>query len=218
MPRNLANRAVPVQLQLRVQTCLQVQLFYCFRLHCKHEHNQELIQNVMWWETSKFLWDNREACNDVKHRVKSNLPCSFHQTPESKHARTMVLDLQGVVLWFEGPVRRGAIHTKDDVGEIRKWYPCEVAAPPDSIWDDVCRTFFGMFQFPVPAEGIDISRCGNPNHKSNGFVEGWWGCKTTSLPLLISSINFSLCLCSSKALLSDLCFKTEFTWKRLSEY
>lgn len=32
----------------------------------------------------------------------------------------MVLDLEGDVFWYEGPIWRGAIHTEDDVGEIRK--------------------------------------------------------------------------------------------------
>lgn len=80
------------------------------------------------------------------------LTLSLHLTPESKRARTVVLDLQGDEFWFQGPFRRGAIHTEVDVSEIREGCPCEVAAPPDSARDDVSRAFLCMFQFLVPAE------------------------------------------------------------------
>lgn len=138
-----------------------MQLLRGFRLHCKNTKQEQISECDGKLRGKQSKLERSGASNGHKHRVKTwgknhfTLTLSLHLTPESKRARTVVLDLQGDEFWFQGPFRRGAIHTEVDVSEIREGCPCEVAAPPDSARDDVSRAFLCMFQFLVPAEETD---------------------------------------------------------------
>lgn len=67
--RNPANRTVPVQLQLRVRACLQMQLLCGFRLHCK---NTNRLHDRKLREKQHILV--KTASNEPKH----NNPLSLH--------------------------------------------------------------------------------------------------------------------------------------------